>query len=92
MAALFAKVAEQVPRRAKHGERSFSLHVDDNARNVCYVLLEWESLPSAHRFLQAPVSQDLVAEWPIEKVLGAIPLYDLGEQLAAIKQEKRRDA
>ena len=85
-AALFVKLAEQAPQRAAHGERGFNVQVDDNARHVCYVFLEWESLASAHRFLESPVSHDLVAEWPIEKVLGAIPLYDLGEQIKDIEK------
>lgn len=88
---LFAKLTEQAPQRAAHGERAFNVQVDDNARHICYVLLEWASLASARRFLESPVSHDLVAEWPIEKVLGAIPLYDLGEQIEAI-EKKNRDA
>jgi quinol monooxygenase YgiN len=90
--ALFAKVKEQAPRRAQYGELSFNVQVDDNARHICYVFLEWESLQSAHKFLQSPASHELVSEWPIEKVLGAIPLRDLGEQLGDIEHEVRRDA
>jgi quinol monooxygenase YgiN len=90
-ATLFAALKEQASRRAQHGELGFNVHVDDNARHVCYVFLEWESLSSAHRFLESQVSKDLVGEWPIEKVLGAIPLYDLGEQIQEIEAD-RRDA
>lgn len=88
-ATLFAKLSEQAPRRAKHGELSFNVQVDDNARHVCYVFLEWESLQSAHRFLESPASHELVAAWPIEKVLGAIPLYDLGEQIREIEEKRQ---
>ena len=90
--ALFAKLAEQAPRRAQYGELSFNVQVDDNARHICYVFLEWESLRSAHNFLQSAASHELVAEWPIEKVLGVIPLQDLGEQLGEIEYGERRDA
>jgi len=90
-ARLVAKLADQAPQRAAHGERAFNVQVDDNTRHICYVFLEWESLASAHRFLESPVSHDLVAEWPIEKVLGAVPLYDLGEQVDDI-EKKHRDA
>ena len=90
-ATLYAKLTEQAPQRATHGEVSFNVQVDDNARHVCYVFLQWESLASAHRFLNSPHSHSLVAEWPIEKVLGAIPLYDLGEQIKDI-EERPRDA
>lgn len=58
------------------------MHIDDNARHIAYVLLAWESLASAHRFLDSQASHDLVAEWPIEKVLGAIPLRDFGAEQA----------
>ena len=88
-AALFARLTEQAARRAEHGEVGFAVEVDDNARHICYVFLEWESLSSAHRFLKAPISHELVAEWPIEKVLGAIPLYSLGEQLKEIEAKHR---
>jgi hypothetical protein len=73
-AKLHAKLAEQQSLRAAHGELSFSMSIDDNARNVSYVFLEWVSLKSAQKFLSSPVSHELVDEWPIEKVLGAIPL------------------
>ena len=84
-ATLFAKLTEQAAKRAEFGEIGFAVEVDDNARHVCYVLLEWESLSSAHRFLASPASRELVAEWPIEEVLGAVPLYNLGEQLKGIE-------
>jgi hypothetical protein len=80
-AALYAKLEEQRPLRSAHGELSFNVQVDDNARHVSYVFLEWESLSSAHRFLESSESHELVAQWPIEKVLGAIPLNDLAQQL-----------
>jgi hypothetical protein len=76
---LYEKLVEQQPRRVTQGETSFSMHIDDNARHVAYVFLDWASLTSAHDFLNSPVSHELVAEWPIEKVLGAIPLRDYSE-------------
>jgi hypothetical protein len=76
---LYEKLLEQRPRRAAHGETGFSMHIDDNARHISYVFLDWESLASAHRFLDSPISHELVAEWPIEKVLGAMPLKDFAE-------------
>jgi hypothetical protein len=78
-AKLYDKLLEQQPLRAAHGETGFSMHIDDNARHISYVLLDWESLASAHRFLDSPTSHELVAEWPIEKVLGAIPLRGFAE-------------
>ena len=77
---LHAKLVEQQPLRAAHGELSFVMRIDDNARHISYVFLNWESLASAQRFLESQVSHDLVAQWPIEKVLGAIPLRDFPDE------------
>jgi hypothetical protein len=87
-AALHEKLLEQQPRRVALGERSFELYVDDNARHIGYVLLGWESLLSAHRFLESQESHVLVGEWPVEKVLAATALQDIGETLAEISARK----
>ena len=77
---LHDKLVEQQPLRAAHGEVSFAMCVDDNARHISYVFLSWESLASAQRFLESKISHELVAQWPIEKVLGAIPLRDFPDE------------
>ena len=90
-AALYDKLVSQQPLRAAHGEIAFSMHIDDNARHIAYVFLDWESLRSAQQFLNSAASRVLVADWPIERVLGAIPLKnfadtyvdDRGRRLAA---------
>lgn len=87
-AALQAKLIEQHPLRAAHGETAFNMCIDDNARHVAYVFLEWDSLASAHRFLKSPASHELVAEWPIEKVLGAIPLRAFNDIHESIKERE----
>src|SRR5258706_11242678 len=86
-ATLFAKLAEQAPRRAMYGELAFNVQVNDNARHICYVFLEWESLASAHDFLDSPTYHDLAAEWPVHKILSAIPLNDLGKQIRRIEEK-----
>ena len=73
---LHDKLIEQQSLRAVCGEVSFSMCIDDNARHISFVFLRWESLASAQRFLESKISHDLVAQWPIEEVLGAIPLRD----------------
>jgi hypothetical protein len=85
---LYEKLLEQQARRAPHGEIGFSMHVDDNARHISYVFLEWSSLASAHTFLDSPASRELVAEWPIEKVLGAIPLKNFAESYKRLAEPK----
>jgi quinol monooxygenase YgiN len=84
-ATLLEKLRDQHPERAVLGEVSFGLYVDDDARHVGYVLLEWESLKSAQAFLRSPKSHDLVAEWPIAKVLSATALRDIEQQASRIE-------
>jgi hypothetical protein len=79
---------EQQPRRAHLGETSFRLYLDDNARHIAYVMLDWESLHSAHRFLDSEESHKLVGEWPIEKVLSAVPLQDIAATMEEIARDK----
>ncbi len=85
---LYEKLVQQRPQRAMLGENGFTMHIDDNARHVAYVFLEWKSLPSAHAFLQSTASQEIVAEWPIEKVLGAMPLTDFAETYNRLKSQQ----
>ena len=84
-AKLLETLREQHPQRAALGEVSFGLYVDDDARHIGYVFLEWESLKSAQGFLHSQRSHELVGEWPIEKVLSATALQDIEEQVSRIK-------
>ena len=83
-AALLEALRQQQPRRTELGELAFALHIDDNARHVGYVALEWESVASAHRFLESPASKALVNEWPIEEVFSAIALRDVARQVQGL--------
>ena len=84
-AKLYEKLIEQQQRRAIHGEIGFSMYVDDNARHISYVFLQWESLRSAQTFLESPASHELVNEWPVEEVLGAVPLKGFAEIYESLK-------
>jgi hypothetical protein len=88
-ASLHKVLTEQHPRRAEHGERSFTLYVEDDARHIGYVLLEWESLNSAQLFLESPESHALVNEWPVEEVFAARALQNIGETLDRISANAR---
>jgi len=88
-ATLYECLSKQKARRAALGEQSFALYVDDDARHIGYVMLEWESLASAHRFLKSQESQDLVKEWPVEEVLAATALQDIEETLDQIESKGR---
>ncbi len=83
-AALLETLRQQQPRRIALGELGFALHVDDNARHVGYVALEWESVASAHRFLESAESKTLVNEWPIEEVFSAVALRDIARQVQGL--------
>lgn len=65
------------------GERSFSYCVDNKKRNIGYVILEWESLRSLHRFLESPQAKEMIAKWPIEETLEVLELYDITENILA---------
>ena len=80
-AALLEALRQQQPRRAALGELAFALHIDDNARHIGYVALDWESVASAHRFLESAESKALVSEWPIEEVLSVVPLREVARQV-----------
>jgi quinol monooxygenase YgiN len=79
-AALYTKLEEQKHVRATHGEISFSMSIDDNARHISYVFLNWESLASAQNFLESAASREIVDQWPIEEVFRAIPLREFPEE------------
>lgn len=87
-ASLHGKLVEQQSERAAFGEQSFELYMDDNARHFGYIFLHWESLRSAHRFLESTDSKRLVKEWPIEEVIFSIPLSDVGKTMEEIEREK----
>ena len=65
------------------GEIFFSLHFDNNKRNIGYVILEWISLRSLHRFLISSEAQEIFKVWPIEERLEVLELYDINEDINA---------
>lgn len=69
--------------RRPYGERSFSYCVDNKKRNIGYVILEWDSLRSLHRFLESPQAKEMMATWPIEEILEVLELYDINEDILA---------
>ncbi|WP_158239133.1 hypothetical protein [Uliginosibacterium sp. TH139] len=83
---MLGKLESQAERRAAFGEIGFSFHVDDNARHISYVLLNWVSVASAQDFLGSEDSHALVAEWPIEEVIGATVLRDIQEEASQFSQ------
>jgi quinol monooxygenase YgiN len=69
----------QQPRRQILGELSFSFSVDDDARHIGYIILEWESFESVRKFVNSPASHELIAEWPIANVLELLALRDIAD-------------
>ena len=84
-APLLEVLFEQHESRKTHGERSFSLSIDDDARHIGYVLLEWESFESARRFVASEASRTLLQAWPLEELLEVRALKDLTPEYAAYR-------
>jgi hypothetical protein len=67
----------QKARRQALGENSFSYAVNDDARHVAYIILEWKSFESARSFVDSPASKDMISEWPLEEVFEVLVLRDM---------------
>ncbi len=91
-AALYETLTKQGPERARFGETGCRLYVDDNARHIGYVMLDWQSLESAHAFLESFESKKLFEAWPVEKVISLVPLSDIGLLLQEIEKDKQGSA
>ncbi len=89
-ASLHEKLIEQQSERAAFGEQSFEFYVDDNARNIGYVFLRWESRRSARRFLESSESSKLIQQWPIEGVIDSIALSNVGKMLEEINFDQNK--
>jgi hypothetical protein len=79
----------QEPLRRVHGELSFSLSIDDSARHIGYISLEWQSFESARRFFDSEESRRLAAEWPVAEILEVSVLRDLTAEYAAHRSAKQ---
>jgi len=82
-ASLLEVLQAQHAQRQNHGEIAFSLCIDNNKRNIGYVILEWTSLRSLHRFLESPEAKEMMCGWPTEDTLEVLELYDLAEDMNA---------
>jgi hypothetical protein len=69
--------------RRSLGERAFSYCIDNKKRNIGYVILEWESLHSLHRFLGSHQAKEMMSKWPIEEIFDVLELYDITENILA---------
>ena len=57
------KFTAQTESRRAQGERKFSSGVDDEARNLVYVVGTWESVAAAKRFWGSTEAKRQIAEW-----------------------------
>ena len=78
-ASLLEFLREQQPKRKVVGERSFSFSVNDDARHIGFVIMEWESFDSARHFVDSPNSKHLLGDWPVAEVLEVLALRDIAE-------------
>jgi quinol monooxygenase YgiN len=82
-ASFFGVLRSQHEKRRSYGELSFSLSCDDHKRNICYVILEWESFKSLNHFLNSSASKDILDEWPAEEILEVLRLREIGDEFEA---------
>jgi hypothetical protein len=78
-ASLLEFLREQQPKRAALGEISFTFAVNDDARHIGYVILEWESFEGARHFVDSPHSKYLLADWPVAEILEVLKLKDVAD-------------
>jgi hypothetical protein len=82
-ASFFNALRSQHEKRRGFGELSFSLNCDDHKRNICYVILEWESFSSLNRFLGSSISKEILDEWPAEEIFEVLGLREIGDEFEA---------
>lgn len=73
----------QQQERRTHGGGAFSLNIDNNQRNIGYIILEWDSFKSLHRFLHSADAERMMSSWPIEEILEVLELRDIIEDIGA---------
>lgn len=72
---------EQHKERLVHGEKSFSLYIDNNKRNIGYIILEWSSLKPLRLFLDSSDAKRIMSKWPVEEILEVLELRDFLEDI-----------
>ena len=82
-AKLLDKLEQQHEERKSHGEVRWWFNVNDDARNIGYVFLEWSSARLMYKFLRSPESKRLILDWPCHEVLEVVPLREVMEGLDA---------
>lgn len=81
--ALLDKLEQQHAERKSHGETRWWFNLNDDARHIGYVFLEWQSLRLMFKFLSSPESKRLISEWPCHEILEIVPLREVSEDLDA---------
>jgi hypothetical protein len=80
---LLEALSAQQSKRQQQGENGFSVCIDNNKRNIAYVMLEWKSVRSLRRFLQCPEGKEMIGSWPTQETLEVVELFDLTEDINA---------
>ena len=89
-ASLLEALQAQHEQRRAHGELTFSFCIDDNKRNIGYVILEWKSLRSLDRFLESPAAKRMIDQWPIIDTLEILELRNVATIMKEIDAEWRQ--
>jgi len=78
---LLETLQAQHEQRRAYGELAFSFCIDNNKRNIGYVILEWSSLRSLHQFLGSSEALEIIGNWPTIDTLEILELYDMTEDI-----------
>ena len=78
-ATLLEFLLKQRSKREAIGEKSFTFGVNDDARHIGYVILEWKSFESARHFVDSPNSKYLIGDWPVAEVFEVLALRDIAD-------------
>lgn len=82
-AALLSVLRTQEPLRQALGEQSFSFCVNDDARHIGIIVLDWTSFNAARQFADSTDLQEQIKGWPVKSVLEVCALRDIENELSA---------
>ncbi len=63
------------------GGLSHSVCLDNNKRNIGYVILDWKSLKSLNQFLESSEANEVFQAWPVVEILECVELFDISEDI-----------
>ncbi|MDX1916118.1 MAG: hypothetical protein SFU55_11085 [Methylophilus sp.] len=80
-ASLQATLESQHAYLSSHGGLRYFIYIDNNKRNIGYVIFEWISLRSLNRFLESSEANKIFKDWPVVEIIEVLELYDITEDI-----------